>query len=365
MEEVRMSAGFSCAVIGAGNAGQIVAADLVRQGYQDVALVESNPDTVQSIRASGGIAVVGEVAEWFAPIRRIGLSLAEAVRTSEVLFVATNATGYPGLMRDLAPLLRDEHILVALTGYYASLALRQALRTQGCTAQPTVVEMMTLPFASRLVGPAEVGLRCITERLPTAVWPKRRTDAVLRPLRNIYPMLVEAQNVLEVSLNNPNPVFHVAVALLNLGRFESGEVAKGIFYGQWASPGIERVWQLVDDERMAVMRALGLSPISKDEYREVVYGSRPMKPVVTRGAIPPSSYSLPPRFFDEDVPYGLCPVSAFGQIAGSSTRTIDLLIDLASVVKDREYRATGFNLAQLGIDGLSPDAVVRVAEGLL
>jgi len=353
------------AVIGAGNAGQIVTADLVRQGYRRTALVESNPETVQTIASRGGIEVVGEVAEWFAPIPRLGVSLREALESSQIILIATNATGYRRLIPELAPMLRNDHILVALTGYYASFILRQALRSQSIKTDAAMVEMMTLPFASRLVGPAQVGLRCITVDLPTAVWPKRRTDEAFEKLTAVYPMLTRAGNVLEVSMNNPNPGFHVPVALLNLGRFESDEVKKGIFYGQWASPGIKRVWGLVDEERMAVMRSLGLTPISQDRYRQIVYGNKPMKAVPTRGAIPASSYSLPPRFFDEDVPYGLCPISTFGHTIGTPTKTVDLLIDLASVVKDQDYAKTGLSPEYLGVQGKSIEEVVRIAEGEL
>lgn len=360
-----MGKGLTFAVIGAGNAGQIVAADLVRQGYTDTALVESNADTVRAIASKGGIEVVGEVGEWFAPIPRLGVSLSEALESSEIILIATNATGYRKLLHELAPMLRKDHILVALTGYYASFALRQALESCSIKTDATMVEMMTLPFASRLVGPAQVGLRCITAELPTAVWPKRRTGEVFEKLMSVFPMLAKAGNVLEVSLNNPNPGFHVPVALLNLGRFESDEVKKGIFYEQWASPGIKRVWRLVDEERMAVMRSLGLTPISQDRYRQIVYGNKTMKPVPTRGEIPASSYSLPPRFFDEDVPFGLCPISTFGRASGTPTRTVDLLIDLASLVKGQDYGKTGFSAEHLGIQGRSVEEVIRIAEGEL
>ncbi len=358
-----MGASLSFAVIGAGNAGQTITAELVRQGFTDTALVDSNPTVIKSIADRGGIAVLGSIREYFAPVERLGISLEEAVKSSKVLILATNAIGYGRALQSLAPLVTDDHLIVAITGYYASFVFRKVLRDLKLQDRASLVEMMTLPYASRLVGPAQVGLRAVTKRLPTATWPSIRDSESIETLKTAFPMLVPATNALEVSLNNPNPVFHVPVALLNLGRFESEEVKKGFFYAQWASPGIERIWRIVDEERIRVMKGFGLNPISKDEYRAVCYGGEPMKPVAVRGEIPPSSYSLPPRFFDEDVPFGLCPISAFGRIAGIPTPTVDTLIDLVSTIKDQDYRGSGLNPDTLGIAGLSSTDVVRVAMG--
>ncbi|MDB4896778.1 MAG: hypothetical protein JWN15_3040, partial [Firmicutes bacterium] len=48
-------------------------------------------------------------------------------------------------------------------------------------------------------------------------------------------------------------------------------------------------------------------------------------------------------------------------IAGIPCPALDALISQASVLNDCDYRAEGRNLAALGLDGLNPAAIRRVA----
>jgi len=59
------------------------------------------------------------------------------------------------------------------------------------------------------------------------------------------------------------------------------------------------------------------------------------------------------RYLTEDIPYGLTPISHLGEVARVGTPTIDSLIQLASVVKDIDFRGTGITLEKLGLTNKS------------
>jgi opine dehydrogenase len=325
--------------------------------------VDTDPDVLSSIRGRGGIELVSDRGRKLLPIPQVGSDLHEAVSESQAIAISTTAIDYIPLIRALAPYLRDDHLVFTMGAYYASLLIRQELMRSGSPARPTIAELLVTPYESRLLGPAQAGLRGQAKAVPVGVLPANTLADAILALRPVFPMLIEGRNVLEVCLNNPNGVAHVPVALLNLGRFESqSDVSRTFMYREWSSPGIERICQMMDQERVSVMQAYGLRPLLHKEYRRVVYGDEPFTAMPLEGPVPASSRSVPPRFLDEDVPFGLCPISTFGRVAGVPTPTTDLVIDLAGAATGRDYRAAAPSVDDLGLRDLSPEEIVRILE---
>src|SRR5262252_7426954 len=72
--------------------------------------------------------------------------------------------------------------------------------------------------------------------------------------------------------------------------------------------------------------------------------------------------SLDHRYLQEDVGYGLVPMSELGRLAGVATPTIDALIRLAELALGIDYRAGGLTLERLGLAGKSPAELTRFVE---
>ena len=70
----------------------------------------------------------------------------------------------------------------------------------------------------------------------------------------------EAAGIFQTTLQNGNPVIHPAVTLLNAALIErtGGDF---MFYEEGVTEAVGRVMKAVDDERLAIARALG-SPSS-------------------------------------------------------------------------------------------------------
>ncbi len=75
-------------------------------------------------------------------------------------------------------------------------------------------------------------------------------------LEELYPGLVRSATVLEAGLNNANPIIHPPITILNAARIEV-EGDNMFFYRDGVSPTVARLIRKLDEERMALLRALG------------------------------------------------------------------------------------------------------------
>lgn len=351
------------AVIGAGNGGQTVAAVLAANGFPDTSVYDISKKQIDEIVERGGIKVVGKVMDAFVPIRCATNNLAEALDRKNVILVVTTAPAHESVARSLAPHVSDDQIIVLMPGYLGTLVFRRVFSEMGVKAKVRLAETISLPYATRLVGPAEVGLRAVKRSLDIAALPADDTARVIEALRPAFPQLNPRANVLEVGGNNPNPTHHVPVTVFNMGRVESPEVYKGFFYSEWSSPSIERVSEKLEDERARVLRALGLAVVTATEFSQVAYNDQAVRGVPTRGEIPPSSASLPPRYIEEDVPMGLVPIAWLGDLVGVDTPATDLMISVAGLLKGCDYRETGRTARSLGVEGMGAQEILGLVTG--
>jgi opine dehydrogenase len=74
--------------------------------------------------------------------------------------------------------------------------------------------------------------------------------------------------------------------------------------------------------------------------------------------------SLQDRYITEDLPYGLIPVTQLGDRLGVDTPTIDAILQIGSLVCERDFIGEGRDLTTLGLAELETDEIMRyVTEG--
>ena len=95
-------------------------------------------------------------------------------------------------------------------------------------------------------------------------------DEVGSELEALYPGFRRGATVLEVGLNNANPVIHPPIAILNAAIIEN-EGDEKFFYRNGVSPAVAKLIQILDEERMALLRALGY-PAQADPQTSVEQG---------------------------------------------------------------------------------------------
>ena len=198
----------------------------------------------------------------------------------------------------------------------------------------TVAESATLPYATRRTGPAAVSVALVTSWLLVGAFPARDTGRALGVVRELYPQAEPATHVLEAALYNGNPLSHPLPCLLNAGRIEHAGDSFHL-YQQGITPAVARAMAALDEERLAVCRALGLLELPVGERLErlgyVEPGPSLGEQYNSSAVFAPISgpTSLGTRYLSEDIPYGLVLWHSLGETLGIDMPVCGSVIDLA------------------------------------
>lgn len=343
------------AVVGAGNGGYAMAADLTLRGHV-VALHSRDRSKIDAITANSGIDLTGIVGEGRANIAYVGNDIATAVRDAELI-----ALPVPGMVQEaylelLLPWVEVGQALWLCPGSGASLVIQHRLRELG-KADLLVFETLGPPYGARRTGDASVAVRA-RYRAHCAAFPARRTPEALAILERLYPCEA-ATNVLETALMNVNAIIHPLPSLMNWGAIELREGAFSL-YGEGMTAGVLRCLEEIDQERVAVCRELGLSTLKLDE----IYGLLGARLMYREAMGMGRAEKYEERFIQEDVPIGLVLIASVGEMVGVRTTAIDAVITLASVLYQQDFRASGRSAKRLGIAHLStPSLLGYLYEG--
>jgi len=357
------------AVLGGGNGGHCMAADLTLMGER-VALYE-HPAFAERFRPTierGGVELRGIGRTGFAKLHRVTTDLAEALAGVEQIHVAIPATGHEAFFKELVPALVAGQTVVVWAGDYGSLRLRQMLSESRPKLDVTIYEAHTLPYGARLAGPATVDLLLTAPRVLISALPATATAKGLPALKRLWPCLEPCQNVLMAALNNPNPIIHPPGSLLNTGRiqYSGGEFW---MYREGITEAVARVIRQAFDEARGVAKALDgdlLEYLDRD-FRTTasIMGVAFDAPFDTLGVIASiqGPHSIYDRYITEDLPMGLVPTVELGRLVGAPTPVIEALVQIGSVVCGEDYWTTGRTLTSLGLSGLRKDEILALVNG--
>ena len=356
-------------VLGAGNGGCTLAADLTLRGFS-VTLVDlpEFDSALQPIRDRGGIQLSGVLGEHFVAPHRITTDISEALDDAGLVLISVPAFAHAIMATRCAPHLRPDHTLVLNPGSTGgALVFARLLLDAGVADGVIVAETMSLPYACAKQNPTHIHVYGVKADLPIAAFPANKTSILLQILDGVYPgALLPAQNVFETSLNNLNAIAHPFTMLLNVGWLESNQ-GGFLFYPQGISPTVAEVMEAADCERMGVARALGLPAVSLVEWDRRQYGLpggtlyEMMHGSVVHGSLkaPPS---LNHRFLNEDVPYGLVPYASLGKTLGLALPVTELFVHLACLLRHTDFWSQGYNVEKLGLAGLNAEQMLKVVN---
>jgi opine dehydrogenase len=359
-------------VMGAGHGAKAMAAHLSLMGFS-VTLYNRTPENVDGIKERGGIELRSYKGgpHGFGKLQLVTSDLEEALREADVIMAVVPSTAHGDIADRVCRYLRDGQIVVLNPGRTGgAMEFDNVLRERSCPADVTIAEAQSFIYRSRSTGPAEAQIFRIKDAVPLAALPANRTDRVLGVLQTALPQFVDGINVLHTGLNNVWSVLHPALALVNAGRIESttGEFS---LYVDGVTPAVARLLEVLDSERVAVARALGVGTQTTVEWLRAGYDSRGdnLREVILntpgyRDVKAPRT--LNHRYLVEDVPMSLVPIVGLGQRHGISVKGMDGIIRLARIVQGTDYRRRGRRLRRLGIARLSAsELLLYVNEGVL
>ncbi len=354
------------AILGGGNGGHAMAADLALRGHE-VRMFETQrfADRLGPTLRERRIVIDGVGPKGEAVLRAVTTDPAEAVAGAELVVVVVPAFAQEVFFQAVMPHLESGQTVMVVAGDYGALRLRHLLSRQRPELRVKVGETNSLPYGARLKAPGHVWVFALPEKDKhlVAACPASETQEVLALWEELYPVS-RGENVLAVALSNPNPTVHAAGSLLNTGRIQ---YSKGEFYlyREGITEAVARVIRAVYEEQAAVGRAYGCQIATYRDRdfrtRSSIMGACFWAPFDLDGLVGeikgPSSVDN--RYFTEDIPYGLVPASELAAKAQVRTPVIDALIDLGSVICQRDFRKEGRTLSQLGLEEMDPQEIVE------
>mmetsp|Transcript_13831 Transcript_13831/g.37115 ORF Transcript_13831/g.37115 Transcript_13831/m.37115 type:complete len:416 (+) Transcript_13831:310-1557(+) len=362
----------SWAVLGSGNGGKTSAAELALQGCEvrlwefprwgaNIAeLARANPVVLHASGALNGNAV----------LKLATTDIKCAVDGAEAVMCCLQADAIEPLAQSIHPFVRSDVPIVLNPGSTGgALVLARRLRELGVkrSRTPAIVELGTLLYGTRASG-NQVACSVLVQRVVYGVFPSiRMTEGARLMTAHFGSRVVPARSgsALEAGLCNANPVIHPSITLLNIGAMET-EGSTRRFYRDNVSPMVAEMIKTVDEERMALMKALNFEPMSdamnsklqgyaeSDDYYECyAHGTG-----FSQFTCPAGSDLRSHRYFEEDVGVGLVFYVILGRQLGVATPASLALVLLASQLTQKDYLSLAKkNASTLGIDGMTREQI--------
>ena len=225
------------AVLGAGHGGLTAAADLTLRGHE-VRLTTRSPQTLAPVVERGGIELEGAAGKGFAEVALVTTDLREAVEGADLVMLVVPVTAHAHYARELAAVLGDGQSVFLNPGHTCGgLHFVTELQRAGYEGEPRTCEASTLTYGCRVKGPAHVNVMTVVPQLPFAAFPGKHGAALCEQVRELFPAIKLAKNVLETAFLNINAIEHPPMTLLNAGWIEYTEGNFYIYY-EGTSPAV-------------------------------------------------------------------------------------------------------------------------------
>jgi opine dehydrogenase len=360
-------------IFGAGNAGLTAAYHFTQQGCQ-VALYGSSgfDDQIHAISADGGITSLskfhGVSLEYggFESIDLLTTDIEQAIAYSDILILPVPSFAQEPLFKQMLPYLKSNQTIVLMPGNYGSLALNQLKIELGYQdLNLNFVDAISIPWATRITGNAEIAILGMKSFLPIAALPASKTEEILALLQPIFPLKLTAlENVIAAGLENINFGGHPLMTTLNIGLLENFP-GKFNYYTDCCSPATAKACESMDKERLAVGEAIGLALKSELEAMNELYEMDAKsvyelnKTSQTHGSVNGAPDSSTNRYITEDVPYLLVPCVEFAKLLGVKTPIAISVLHLTNAFNEADYFNSGRTLEKMGLSYMTLPEILK------
>lgn len=351
-------------VIGAGNGGIAMAGYLAMIGYK-VNLYNRTIEHIFPLINNPTITLTG-AERGSGKLNLVTNKIKEAIQNTDIIMITVPAMGHYDIARELAPYLEENQIIVLNPGRTGgALEVYAAIRKYGCEKDIIVSEAQTFIYACRAMSANDAHIFKVKKEVTLSSIPSVKTSYVIDLLNEAYPQFIVAKDVLETSINNYGAIFHPGPTLLNSGHIERG--APFEYYTEGITPTIGKIIEKMDDERMELGRRLDIDTLSAKDWLYESYSARGrnlyeaiQNNPAYKGLAAPMGLNI--RYIYEDVPYSLVPMASLARALSIETPTIDLMIDLASLITGKNFNLLGRNIGKLGLEGLNIDEMHEMAK---
>lgn len=342
-------------VVGTGNVGCTLAADLIRKGHS-VSLLKTSrslhEDNYAHIKETGVIEVddpyLGKYQSHVTGL--FELDFEEAVRFADIIILTTQTDYHESIIKQIAPYLRDGQVIIFEPGYLSTCFL-----VKYCDKDIVSIEAESSPIDCRITSPGKISVLFKNVLNPFGVYPLSKKGDASSVLESLgYPFRF-TENVFEAALHNPNLIVHTVGALFSIPRIEytNGEYW---MYREVFTPHVWNVCESLDQEKLSILRGLGVQNSQRyvEACQERNYVDDPRDPLESffdyaKNSSPKGPSKPDSRYLTEDISQGLVLLESLGQYLGINTPTASGLISIASAALQRDVREYGRTISKLGI----------------
>ncbi|MGP9809020.1 NAD/NADP octopine/nopaline dehydrogenase family protein [Halomonas sp. AOP12-C2-37] len=268
-------------------------------------------------------------------------TLDAAVANTDIIIFARRANDVQEMIDRILPLLSNNQVVVfsaelSMSAIYFQQSAKRMGKCIRCIAWST-----TVATAQRVDDIVRVGT--MRDLVDMRAFGFADQHAALSLCNAIFgPIFRIVNGDVAIGLSNLNPQIHLANGIANITRIEAGESWDNYRY---ITPVVGRLAEQLDYERLCLARALkvevrdifehylrtfpGIKSGSVSQMANQVYKKSP-------GTLGPTAMST--RYFTEDIPFGIVPLSMLGHIHDVAMPLHNAGIDLASAYCGLDFR---------------------------
>ena len=346
-------------IIGAGNAGKATAAYLLsmrQPSFNDK--TDDMHDSSYKVRLitgdakkaaeteKNGLTASGRITGNFRPMIEYSPYGTGDIRASkaDVIIVQTVAGAHRDVAERLKGHLGKNQLIIIFNGNWGAAEFESVLGAEAREKKTLICETAAQLFLCSSPDINSVNITGIKESVGFAVSDMKRIREACERAVRLFPGLKTAENIIDTSANSSNPVIHGPIAAFNITRLENGE--DYTLFGTALPEKLIRYIEKADLERCAVIEALGTKATG---VLEILNSFWPVKRESLRDALKENEAyrdikgpkTLLHRYIEEDIPYGLVPLSVLGKKLGVPTPYTDSVITGLSLYLGRDFMKEG------------------------
>ncbi|EJR22198.1 MULTISPECIES: NAD/NADP-dependent octopine/nopaline dehydrogenase family protein [Bacillus] len=340
-------------IVGAGNGGTTMAADLTLKGHEVTLLKTSNQLHNKNfnylLNNKGRILFKDLDKTNSIKINTVTTSFEEAFCDNTeliILFIQTNY--HEEVIKKMAPYLKDNQTILIEPGYLSTTFFKKYCGHLNLI----IAEAESSPIDCRIIAPGEVQVLFKNVRNPIGIYPRYRREEGMSILNQLDYNFTPLESVVEAALHNPNLIVHTVGAIMSIPRIEFSE-GEYWMYREVFTPSIWNLVENLDNEKLEILAALNLKAVpyveackfrnsadlnldAKEVFFDYARNNSPSGPNVSNS-----------RYITEDVPEGLVLLESLGEVLNVKTPVCSSLIDIASACLKTDFRKSGRTVNRL------------------
>lgn len=344
---------MNISVLGAGNGGCAVAADMSLKGHE-VTLVKTsnsihNENFKYLLENNGKISLIEDGITKETSIKKVTTDLS-LISDSEVIIIYIQSRYHENLIKRIIPYLKSGQILLFNPGYMSTaFALKHGVRKDVILA-----EAESSFIDCRITNPGVVTVSFRNKNNPIGIFPSKKKEEASSVLNKIGFPFSYLSSVAEAGLHNPNLIVHTVGAIMSIPRIEKTH-GNYVMYHEVFTPSVWNILEKLDKEKMDILEKMGyerLPYVEACKIRNSPNDKRSAKEVFMWYASMPTAVPGPTvvdsRYISEDVPQGLVMLESLGKYFDVKTPVTTALIEIASAALRRDLRVDGRTVESFG-----------------